>query len=520
MNMPGFTAVASLYSNGGRYRAAAQGSGSMPPGEAILSVAGEWGGKIGTGVTWIEVIAKPWATPPWLGGIGEGIAWSTCDAVGKPCCGPDAEVKTQHCHKGLGCNVDSGLCEACGGPGQVCCDGDFTGFSLKGYTGILLDPTERIESCNPGARCDAHFNPASGSWVGTRRCQSCGTKLDGACCAPDNRYALGRCFRDAKTGIRLVCNNPWAGAASACVACGTWNQPKCLTSGESPCDDGLVARESDGICVLCGQPGQPTCDQGEPCRGEWSVPNRWFSECVAAGGPNQPCGKNPQFPCMYGGTFCNSKRICEPCGQPGQPCCPPGRLPGNKSCDPGECRNNRCFACGYENQPVCTSGSPCHCLCEPVNGWCRHCGREGEVCCRPSTAIPICYDGTKCDDGACRRTGGGGGGEGNGWKTCSGQPYTWSTKTWPVTLEDDNGCVVSDSFVANSPDEALQCARTKHGGDKVIATPLEEHTFAVHCPYTGCHERTYPARNHSKAKSCAEFESGDDCSVADGDCPK
>jgi hypothetical protein len=35
-------------------------------------------------------------------------------------------------------------------------------------------------------------------------------------------------------------------------------------------------------------------------------------------------------------------------------------------------------------------GSPCHCLCEPVDGWCRPCGKEGEVCCRPSAAIPIC----------------------------------------------------------------------------------------------------------------------------------
>lgn len=45
MNMPGFTAVASLYSNGGRYRAAVQGSVSMLPGEVIVPVAGEWGGK-------------------------------------------------------------------------------------------------------------------------------------------------------------------------------------------------------------------------------------------------------------------------------------------------------------------------------------------------------------------------------------------------------------------------------------------------------------------------------------------
>lgn len=515
MNIPEFTAEASLYKTSGCYRVSALNLGGPSLSETIISAALPWTSKIRSGTAW--TYASGFAEK-WVSGIGVGTGWyTTCDAAGKRCCGPDGAVKTPHCHKGLGCNIVTGACEPCGAPGQVCCDGDFTGFSLKGYTGILRDPAERIESCNPGARCDARFDPASGSWVGTRRCQSCGTKLGGACCAPDNRYALGRCFRDARTGVRLVCNDPWAGAAGACVACGTWNQPKCLTAGEAPCDDGLVARELDGICVPCGQPGQPTCDRGEPCRGEWSVPNRWFSECVAAGGPNQPCGKDPQFPCIYGGMFCNSKRICEPCGQPGQACCPPGGLPGNNACDPGECRDNRCFACGYENQPVCQTGPLCH-NDEPVSGWCRHCGREGEVCCRYHGASIRCDEGMRCEDNVCRRPGGGGGGGGNGWKTCSGQPYTWATKTWPVALEYENGCVAYDSFVANSPDEAFACARAKHGAAAVINTPLESHTFAVTCSHSTCDTRQYPARNHAQAKSCAEFEAGDDCTVEDGPC--
>src|SRR5262245_12405780 len=97
-----------------------------------------------------------------------------CSQPGNRCCDPDSSVKVKHCHKGLGCNITTGKCETCGAAGQPCCDGHFTGFSLLGYSGFLLDPDERIESCNPGTSCDAHLAPGGESWTGTRTCQGCG----------------------------------------------------------------------------------------------------------------------------------------------------------------------------------------------------------------------------------------------------------------------------------------------------------------------------------------------------------
>jgi len=435
--------------------------------------------------------------------------WRRCDTPGSACCGPDGEVKTKHCHKGLGCDVATGKCAVCGAPGQPCCDGDFTGFSLKGYTGFLLDPTERIESCDTGASCDARLAPDGVSWLGTRRCQGCGTRRGASCCAPDVRYALGRCFADATSGARLVCDDPWAGERGACVPCGRWHGDRACMSGY-PCDDGLV--EQDGLCVTCGYPEMPTCDRGDPCRGGQSVPNRSFSRCVAAGGANQPC--LPGGGCSYQGMFCNARRICELCGDGGQPCCPPASGTPGPPCRVGECRNDRCFACGYTRMPVCSGSAPCKDGSEPVDGTCQPCGHEGQRCCYEMSIR--CWDGMRCDDGTCRRSGASSGG-GEQWKTCSGQPYTWSTNARPVAIEDANGCVTVTSYLASTPEEALQCARAQHG-DAAIPGPLGDFAFAVTCPATGCNQRTYPGRDQDAAQGCAEA-TAIGCTVEEGACP-
>jgi hypothetical protein len=218
--IPGFTAEASVYRTSGSYRTVVSGASVMAPSDSISLPAFSWADLISHSM--IDL----------MGDID--ILWNRCDTPGSPCCRADSEVKTPHCHKGLGCNLTTNQCERCGGPGQVCCDGHFTGFSLKGYTGFLLDPSERISTCDPGLRCDATLAPDGISWVGTRRCQSCGTKTGGPCCAPDTSYGLGRCFTDATSGDRLVCNDPWAGALGACVPCGKWaGQPACI--GGPPC---------------------------------------------------------------------------------------------------------------------------------------------------------------------------------------------------------------------------------------------------------------------------------------------
>lgn len=434
--------------------------------------------------------------------------WRGCDTPGGRCCGPDGEVNTEHCHRGLGCDIPTGRCEACGAADQPCCDGDFTGFSMKGYTGILLDSRERIESCNPGTRCDARPAPGGTGWIGTRRCQACGTREGGPCCAPDVRYALGRCFSDGVTGARLVCDDPYAREAGTCVQCGRWHGDRACMSG-TPCADWLV--EQDGLCVSCGNAGTPTCDRGAPCRDGRSVPDRSYSRCVPAGGANQPC--LPSGGCDYANLMCTAAKLCQPCGGGGELCCSPGH---GAPCVVGECREGRCFACGYKNMPVCTGGDPCRgdLSTEPVSGFCRPCGGVGQPCCY-QLAIR-CETGLRCKDRTCRASGGGGA-SGETWKTCSGQPYTWSTAARLVPVEDANGCVATVTFVASSPAEALQCARAQYG-DAAFAGPAEDFPFAVTCPMTGCNQRTYPGRDHDAAQQCAEATSPG-CAVEDGGCP-
>src|SRR5271167_4938359 len=118
MNMAGFSADASLYRSTGNYFASASELGGFAFPEPTVSATLNWNARLGAGIH----------------------VWWACDHVGARCCGPDATVKTAHCQGSVGGNVATGLCEACGGPGQVCCDGDYTGFSNKNYEGILLDP--------------------------------------------------------------------------------------------------------------------------------------------------------------------------------------------------------------------------------------------------------------------------------------------------------------------------------------------------------------------------------------------
>ncbi len=440
----------------------------------------------------------------YLGGI---IRWQKCDAIGNTCCGADTEVKTRHCHKGLGCNITTDKCAPCGAPGQPCCDGDYTGFSMKGYTGILLDSSERIESCNAGARCDARLAANGKDWEGTRMCLACGTKEGGHCCAPDVRYALGRCFDDAATGKRLACNDPWAGAQGYCVPCGSKIGEIACPSGY-PCDEGMT--DQNGVCVACGYPGMPVCDRGAPCRDQ-SVPNKSHSMCIPAGGAGQPCLGNGR--CSYQRLFCNSAKICEHCGSGGELCCPPSE---GAACEVGECRENRCFACGYINMPVCAGSDPCPYNGEPYNGRCVPCGKQNQRCCYGLSIR--CEDGMRCQDGGiCKGSGGGGGSSGEQWKTCSGQPWTWSTQPRVIWIEDAHGCVAAGSYVASTPEEALQCARNQHG-EKAIGPSIGTFPFAVTCPSTGCNQVTYNGRDHDGAEDCVKA-TWLGCTVDDGACP-
>jgi hypothetical protein len=266
-----------------------------------------------------------------------------CGALGQPCCrAPFQNVPAfgplVSCQQGLGCDITTNKCVSpCGGPGQVCCDGPETRALKWTVDGMIYSPNNwnMREMCDAGV-CDKQ----------THRCMTCGTRDGGPCCSSDAAQATARCFRDAKTGNRLVCNDTWAGAGGNCVECGKGNQPRCLTAGERGCDDGLVERH--GMCVPCGQAGMTICDRGKPCRDGRSVPDRSFSECLPAGGPNQPCRLDGG---CDSGLFCNSSGICQSCGHPGEICCPPDVCCESTGCPAGT------FCCG--GQSCCPDGMYC-----------------------------------------------------------------------------------------------------------------------------------------------------------------
>ncbi len=479
MSTPGFTAHISLYSSTGRYRATLAASVESSAGGAIVPTqlhiatkligrGGLWGWDSGhsSASDFAETIHTAW--------------YRGCDKVGSRCCGPDSEVKTKHCHKGVGCNVATGECEACGGPGQVCCDGDFTGFSLKGYTGWLRDPTERIQTCDDGLRCDARLAADGVTWIGSRRCSSCGDKLGGSCCAPDASYGLGRCFSDTRSGRRLACNDPYAGSAGTCVACGQLGEPACIN--QRACDGGTV--EHEGTCIACGLAGQLPCDW-TGCDKATTVYDWKHNVCVAAGDPRQPCrvdgGCNP-------GAFCDATRTCMACGwgwSRGYPqvCCPAST--GGPECFEGTCQRagdvNRCL-CGYEHQRPCATG--CKGGFVDVGGTCGHAP--------PPPPPPPAH-----------------------WKTCNGEDWGLSTMDRVAFIRQQNECVVGVTYKANSVQEAYACARRDYG-EAAVSDPVYRYTFALTSAY-GCSAVTILATGQDAAETCAQSQCVN-CAVTPGGC--
>lgn len=272
--------------------------------------------------------------------VAPPLAQTLCNTAGAACCAPDSVVKTEHCHRGLGCDMASHTCQICGGPGQSCCDGHLTGFSLTGFTGVPADPTEKVESCSGrGVSCDARLDPDGSNWVGTRKCSTCGTREGGACCPPDVRHALGRCGKDASSGTELTCSDPYAGASGTCIRCGLQEGDPACMEGRA-CGQGL--NDVDDVCRRCGLVGQPTCDVGNPCFGaaipDPSSPSR--ATCVAAGNVNEWC--LPQAFCSYQDLTCNAQNKCERCGAFGQACCTPSA--SRPACEADTpCTNGRCL---------------------------------------------------------------------------------------------------------------------------------------------------------------------------------
>lgn len=88
----------------------------------------------------------------------------------------------------------------------------------------------------------------------------------------------------------------------------------------------------------------------------------------------------------------------------------------------------------------------------------------------------------------------------SGWKTCSGQPYTWSTLQRAVTVRVDK-CLVVTHYMANSQEEAEAWARSAYG--EVVTEPLESYDFSLSDAY-GCTDHHAADVDEDKAKACVQ----------------
>jgi hypothetical protein len=205
MNIPGFSAEASLYKTSGHYRA----GGEFGPAEEAIYPALSLSDFVKSSLGLADLVA----TTRDLGSLGYVDNYVDnpfpfavpCGAFGESCCRAPAASQNiaafgplVSCQQGLGCDITTNKCVSpCGSPGQVCCDGPETRAVKWTADGKVYSPNSwnMREMCDTGV-CDKQ----------THRCITCGTQAGGPCCSSDAAQATARCFRDATTGNRLVCN--------------------------------------------------------------------------------------------------------------------------------------------------------------------------------------------------------------------------------------------------------------------------------------------------------------------------
>lgn len=393
-----------------------------------------------------------------------------CGAPGQSCCKHATSLPgldPRYCAAGAGCDIASNTCVSpCGAGGQVCCDGPDT-YAPQGNsspTGALFctngNCVPRRQMCDSGA-CMRE----------TRRCNvECGKAAGAACCPPDAGIAVASC-----KAPDLLCEFGAQGMESGiCVLCGDQGQPPC-PGDECRDSAGIRMIERNGICVACGYVGGPECPSGRKC--DHSAPDPRGPNCIPGGGKDQPCLEGRL--CGYDGMFCDNSNTCRLCGAPGQPCCPAQPLLGGgvtKEC--GGFDNLHCASfngrrvCQYKPGQAPGSGSP------------------------PPPPPPP-----------------------NGPKTCGGGDYQFGvTTTIPVWVRQYTGCaVIGAAYQANTFEEAVQCARTVYGST-VITDPVEEYTMSMEGPF-GCNTWHVFATDEDEASSCVQSHCTNCGEPVSGTCP-
>jgi len=310
--------------------------------------------------------------------------------AGKPCCPPDPNYGVARCLDAhLKCQFDSGTdtsgtCVSCGIKGSPACYwGCDSGLGLRNGLCDLCGGSGQLP-------CD------------TNGCPPCTSDAADGCSACDKygcEFPLGLvggkcmlCGASGQVPCDSGCDPGLAQQGAVCLPCGASGQVPC----NGNCDDGFVNK--GGICTPCGASGQPPCPKQYPgdtgCRRGLGV----------RGGVCAMCGRAGQFPCDSG---CNDTTMgiqggrCAYCGVSGKSPCDGGK------CNPGlGISGGICLTCGGFTQKPCDVGG-----CDPglviQNGQCistSPCANIGETCgtqtgpqCCQSSAYPV-----KCVLGTCQ----------------------------------------------------------------------------------------------------------------------
>ena len=314
---------------------------------------------------------------------------SICDPADETCsvCGGDPDDLDRNlaccegdtCKAGFICNA-MGMCEPCGRLDDVCCDDGHA--NLLKIVPHFLPIFDRPSRDVVGTVCDEGLVCRAA----TRTCVECGG-LNNTCCDGNT----------CKAGFK--CN-----ATSMCEVCGTRSQLCCDGDEGSVCDAGLACRAATGTCDPCGgamlrnYTDRQICCDDNACRAGFI--------CTSVG-ICEPCGFNDEVCCednkCKSGFTCSACGKCVPCGLLDEDCCDVEEVETKDGCE-ANCED------GCEGDLTCGPRGKCIAVCEPpltpeldcCNGVCGNnleCDSATDACCRVDDADAV---GDDCCNGKCR----------------------------------------------------------------------------------------------------------------------
>jgi hypothetical protein len=259
-----------------------------------------------------------------------------------------------------------------------------TGLCNGGEADEPAVPSTCFPDCVPnGCNCDqVPLSDVNGT------CIPCGANGEIACIPlPQSGYA-GGCNEGSQESAGGTCGPCGANGEPACQTCGQPNGPTCPLNNDG-CNSGTVNVNQQ---CECGALNQIACVTGNKCEacasgscalgtnadgtGIATVSESGVEECVECGGIGQPA-------CTTG-TACGFYSVASQgyCG------CPSSTVD----------LKGTCVACGAVGEAACSNG--CDYGANPVDGYCRQCGRLGEPWCG-SNSVCITGDSTPAANGTC-----------------------------------------------------------------------------------------------------------------------